>query len=228
MHAALRSVRAALAASWRPAAARPRRRRSSSGASAPSLVRPRPARWRSRRARADSVHDHPRPHGRVRCCCSSPARTAPSTCRSSRSRRLRTAIDPGDAARHRHHDSRRQHAVVPRPHGLLLAGRQQEPQSRVSRQGGRHAVRAHRRRDHERIHRARDARRRSALRRRQRVAAAVLVLDHHRRSESRRGRQGHGSRLRPRSHRRGRHHGRPIRRRRSICRTRRSRAASPR
>ena len=135
----------------------------------------------------------------------------------------------GDARRHGHHGARRQHAVVPRPHDLLLAGRRQEPESRVSGQRRRHAVRADRRdADHARGDRARHPRRRPALRRRQRVAAAVL-------------RTGSRPAIRrwPRPAARWRSRsasitsssttrGRPIRRRRSISRTRRSRAASRR
>ena len=84
----------------------------------------------------------------------------------------------GDAPRHGRHGARRERAVVSRTDDLLLADRRPESQPRVSRPGGRHALRAHRARAHARGRRARDAPPRSARRRRQRVAAAVRVLDH--------------------------------------------------
>ena len=142
--------------------------------------------------------------------------------------RLRAAIDPKTLAGTVIMVHVANMPSLPRAHDLLLAGRRQEPQSRVPRQGRRHALGAHRRRHHPRGDRARHARRRPALRRRQRVAAAVSATGS--RPATRRS---------PRPARRwpspsawttssSTASARPIRRRRSICRTPRSRAASRR
>ena len=76
-------------------------------------------------------------------------------------------------------------------------------ESGLPRQGRRDDLRPHRVHHHARRDRARDARRRSALRRRQRVAPALQLLDHDRRSQSGAGGTRDGARLRPRPHRRG-------------------------
>ena len=146
---------------------------------------PRDRRPRSR-ARAGARPDRRNPRLRVHRDRGSPARAGAP-------RRL-SAAGVGDPGPHgQSHD-------LLRPTRLPEPGRQ-EPEPRVPGEGRRHAQPADRPRDHDRGDRPRQPRHRHALRRRQRVAAPLLVLAGDRRRGARRGRQAAGAGLRPRPHR---------------------------
>ncbi len=117
--------------------------------------------WSAIRTDAGTDRGHSRLRGRADC------RAAAGAC-DDRSCR---------AAWHRAHRPRREHAVVPRPHDLLQPDRRQEPEPRVSGQTRRERLRADRLRDHQPDHRARRLPCGHSLGRRQRVAAAVQLLE---------------------------------------------------
>ena len=184
---------------------------------------------RGRRRRVDSVHHHPRQDDRSGARAR--RRHARRRVRADHRAAAAAHVDsmPTSASRHRHHGARRQHAVVPRRAPCTTRRPTDKNLNRVfpGKADGTLSERIAEAITREVIARATHVDRPS-LRRRQRIAAAVLVLDHDRRSESRRSRPRHGARLRSRSHRRGRIAADRSGRVASICRTRRSRAASRR
>ena len=97
---------------------------------------------------------------------------------------------PARTVRHDRDGARRQHAGVPWPVNLLHAGRPQEPQPGLPGKGRRHHLRAHRVRAHARSDREGAVPDRPALRRRERVVTALLVLDNQRVARSWSSRSG--------------------------------------
>ena len=144
--------------------------------------------WRSIGTDARPDRGHARLRGRADC-------RAATGARDTRSR---------DPARHGAHRARRQPAVVPRPHRLLQPDRRQEPEPCVSGQAGRHSLRTDCACDHNSDHRARRLSGGHPLRRRQRIAPAVHLLEPVAAGRSRGlHRARDGARLGQRPHRRG-------------------------